>query len=58
MQLRRLSGIEEAARGDRLIGSALNWLKGFNCQDDCDLKIDTGETAIVDICQKIMAACL
>ena len=33
----------EADRGDRLKGSALHWLKTFECQSVCDLVFNTGE---------------
>lgn len=48
-----IAGREEA-RGDRLKGSAIHWLKSFTCQDDCDLVIDTGDSSIEVICQEVI----
>jgi chloramphenicol 3-O-phosphotransferase len=44
----------EAARGDRLKGSAIHWLKQFNFQDGCDLVIDTEKTNLEEICDYIL----
>ncbi|KTD42146.1 phosphotransferase-like protein [Legionella parisiensis] len=44
----------EEARGDRLKGSALHWLKRFDFQDHCDLRINTEEMNIQQICTEIL----
>ncbi|MCE0722993.1 MULTISPECIES: phosphotransferase-like protein [Legionella] len=44
----------EEARGDRLKGSALHWLKRFDFQDQCELCINTEEMNIQHICNEIL----
>lgn len=44
----------EAARGDRLNGSALHWLKTFECQSVCDFSFNTEEATIKTISQQII----
>ncbi|WED42539.1 phosphotransferase-like protein [Legionella cardiaca] len=44
----------EEARGDRLKGSAIHWLKQFDYQDDCDLLINTETISIGEICDAIL----
>lgn len=44
----------EEARGDRLKGSALHWLKSFECEPACDLKFDTSELNINEITNTIV----
>jgi len=44
----------EEARGDRLKGSAIHWLKKFCFQDQCDLAIDTEKLTIDKICELIL----
>ncbi|HHF7364931.1 TPA: AAA family ATPase [Legionella bozemanae] len=44
----------EEARGDRLKGSALHWLKRFDFQDHCDLCVNTEEMSIQQICDEIL----
>lgn len=44
----------EEARGDRLKGSAIHWLKQFNFQDSCDLVIDTEKKDLDQICIDIL----
>lgn len=44
----------EEARGDRLKGSAIHWLKQFNFQDSCDLVIDTDKKDFEQICNNIL----
>ncbi|AWN73642.1 AAA family ATPase [Legionella anisa] len=44
----------EEARGDRLKGSALHWLKRFDFQDQCELCINTEEMSIQKICDEIL----
>lgn len=43
----------EEARADRLKGSAIHWLKTFDCQEKCDLNIDTGDLSVTEICDII-----
>lgn len=43
----------EEARGDRLKGSALHWLKRFDFQELCDLCLNTEELSIQQICDEI-----
>jgi chloramphenicol 3-O-phosphotransferase len=45
----------EAARGDRLIGSALHWMKSFNFQHLCDYTFDTGKMSGEQICKEILS---
>lgn len=44
----------EHARGDRLKGSAIHWLKQFDYQENCDLIIDTEKFGIEMICDNIL----
>jgi len=44
----------EEERGDRLKGSALHWLKTFECQSVCDLSFNTEEADINKISEDIM----
>ncbi len=48
----------EEARGDRLKGSALHWLKQFNCQDACHLSIDTETMEIAEVAALILEHCV
>ncbi len=43
----------EKARNDRVPGSALNWLKKFNCQQETNLTIDVDNLSIQQIVEKI-----
>ncbi|KTC77843.1 phosphotransferase-like protein [Legionella brunensis] len=44
----------EEARGDRLKGSALHWLKQFDYQDQCDLIINTEAINTHEVCASIL----
>lgn len=44
----------EDARGDRLKGSAIHWLKQFDFQEDCNLIIDTETMSIDKTCDYIL----
>jgi chloramphenicol 3-O-phosphotransferase len=44
----------EEERGDRLKGSAVHWLKTFECQSVCDLSFNTEETGIEKISEDIV----
>lgn len=44
----------EEARGDRLKGSALHWLKAFECESVCDLSFNTEEADIGKISEDIV----
>lgn len=46
----------EAARGDRLKGSALHWLKRFDFQEHCDLCINTEEMNTQQIGDEVFRA--
>ena len=43
----------EEARGDRLKGSALHWLKRFDFQEHCELCINTEEMNMHQICSAV-----
>lgn len=44
----------EERRGNRLKGSAINWLKQFNFQSECDLVIDTEKYSVDQIVDLIL----
>ncbi len=44
----------EEARGDRLKGSAIHWLRQFDYQDKCDLAINTEKTGPDEACTVIL----
>lgn len=44
----------EEARGDRLKGSAIHWLRSFDFKDNCDLSINTDEIGAEDIAKQIL----
>lgn len=46
--------IREELRGNRLKGSAIHWLKKFECKDACDLIINTDENNPQEIAQIIL----
>ena len=44
----------EEIRQDRLIGSAINWLKAFDFQDKCDVSFDTEKLNPDEIAKQIL----
>ncbi len=44
----------EEARGDRLKGSAIHWLRSFDFKNSCDLSISTDEIYAQDIAEQIL----
>jgi chloramphenicol 3-O-phosphotransferase len=47
----------EAQRGDRLNGSAVNWLKAMDHQSGCDLSLDSGILSPEEICDSVIKHC-
>lgn len=44
----------EMQRGDRLKGSALHWLKAFECESACDLSFNTAEISLEEMSRNII----